>query len=193
VITQTCPHCNSARCKRFGTNRHPKSQQPRHDSSQRSPDRGGAPGANSQRGIARTLKVARLTIRNLRKKRCSCRGADRRRPDRAHVCPLQRTTSSSRPPQMGRDTQLVYPCHSLVTLSPWLWAAVSRQVGQVLGFVIGNRTDAMLALCWSDVPQDHRDKPVCTDHWGAYGRFFAGSQRHEAFDKGRGKTSHSAG
>ena len=51
--------------------------------------------------------------------------------------------------------------------SLWLWVAVSRLVGQVLGFVIGNRTDAMLALCWSDMPQDYRDKPVCTDHWGA--------------------------
>ncbi len=74
----------------------------------------------------------------------------------------------------------------------WLWVAVSRQVGQVLGFVIGNRTDAMLALCWSDVPQDYRDKPVCTDHWGAYGRFFSSGQ-HAACDKGSGKTSHSEG
>ena len=80
-----------------------------------------------------------------------------------------------------------------VTPSLWLWVAVSRQVGQVLGFVIGNRTDAMLALCWSDVPQDYRDKPVCTDRWGAYGRFFAGSQQHEACDKGGGKTNHSEG
>ena len=80
-----------------------------------------------------------------------------------------------------------------VTPSLWLWVAVSRQVGQVLGFVIGNRTDAMLALCWSDVPQDYRDKPVCTDRWGAYGRFFAGSQQHEACDKGSGKTNHSEG
>jgi len=80
-----------------------------------------------------------------------------------------------------------------VTPSLWLWIAVFRQVGQVLGFVIGNRTDAMLALCWSDVPQDYRDKPVCTDHWGAYGRFFAGSQQHEACNKGSGKTSYSEG
>ena len=50
----------------------------------------------------------------------------------------------------------------------------------------------MLALGWSDVPQDYRDKPVCTDHWGAYKRFFSSSQ-HEACDKGSGKTSHSEG
>jgi IS1 family transposase len=79
-----------------------------------------------------------------------------------------------------------------VTPALWLWVAVSRQVGQVLGFVIGNRTDAMLALCWSDVPPDYRDKPVCTDRWGAYARFFA-SWQHEACDKGSGKTSHSEG
>jgi len=79
-----------------------------------------------------------------------------------------------------------------VTPALWLWVAVSRQVGQVLGFVIGNRTDAMLALCWSDVPQDYRNKPICTDHWGAYGRFFSSNQ-HTACDKGSGKTSHSEG
>jgi hypothetical protein len=64
-------------------------------------------------------------------------------------------------------------------------------VGQVLGFALGERTDAMLALCWSDVPEDYRDKPVRTDHWGAYARFFASfpAGQHKACDKGSGETS----
>jgi hypothetical protein len=41
-----------------------------------------------------------------------------------------------------------------------LWIAVSRLVGQVLGFALGDRTDEMLALCWSDVPADYQDKPA---------------------------------
>jgi IS1 family transposase len=74
----------------------------------------------------------------------------------------------------------------------WLWIAVSRRVGQVLGFALGDRTDEMLTLCWSDVPQDYWDKPVRTDHWGAYARFFAAfpAGQHQACDKGSGETSH---
>jgi IS1 family transposase len=80
-----------------------------------------------------------------------------------------------------------------VRFSPplWLWIGVSRLVGQVLGFALGDRTDDMLALCWSDVPEDYRDKPVRTDHWGAYARFFASFPvgRHQSCDKGSGETS----
>jgi IS1 family transposase len=82
-----------------------------------------------------------------------------------------------------------------IRLSPslWLWTAVSRLVGQVLGFALGDRTDEMLSLCWSDVPADYRDKPVRTDHLGAYCRFFAfpcfSPGQHRACDKGSGETS----
>jgi IS1 family transposase len=65
-------------------------------------------------------------------------------------------------------------------------------VGQILGFVFGDRTDAMLPILWADVPVDYRDKPVYTDEWGAYARFFAKSQHHPS-KKGSGATSHSEG
>ncbi|WP_394796443.1 hypothetical protein [Armatimonas sp.] len=65
-----------------------------------------------------------------------------------------------------------------VTPSFWVWIAVSRLVGQVLGFVFGDRTDSMLPILWGDVPGDYRDKPVYTDKWGAYERFFPSWQRH---------------
>ena len=70
----------------------------------------------------------------------------------------------------------------------WLWTAISRKTGQVLGFSIGDRGDEMLRLAWADLPQDYRDKPVKTDHLDAYARFFPPEQ-HEACDKGSGKTS----
>lgn len=77
-----------------------------------------------------------------------------------------------------------------VRFSPalWLWIAVSRQVGQVLGLGLGDRSDALLQQTWATVPLDYRDKPVYTDHWSAYARFFAESQHH-ACDKGSGLTS----
>lgn len=81
-----------------------------------------------------------------------------------------------------------------IRLSPsfWVWVAVSRLVGQVLGFVFGDRTDAMLPLLWQDVPTDYRDKPVYTDQWGAYARLFPPAQHHPS-PKGSGATSHSEG
>lgn len=81
-----------------------------------------------------------------------------------------------------------------VRFSPglWLWIVVSRLVGQVLGFALGPHSDEMLALAWSDVPPDYRAKPVCTDFWSAYRRFFPAEQ-HTACDKGSGKTSHVEG
>ena len=75
-----------------------------------------------------------------------------------------------------------------VSPSLWLWTAVSRLVRQVVGFVIGDRTDPMLKLVWSDVPQDYRDKPVYSDYLGAYARFFPETQHHPC-DKGSGQTS----
>lgn len=72
----------------------------------------------------------------------------------------------------------------------WLWTAVSRAVGQVLGFSVGDRTDGELAWLWTDVGPSYQGAPVCTDGRGAYARFFsARGQAHEACDKGSGKTS----
>ena len=72
--------------------------------------------------------------------------------------------------------------------SLWLWTAVSRLVGQVLGCVIGDRSDAMLSIVWADVGSAYRDKPVFTDGLGAYSRFFTANQ-HTVCDKGSGLTS----
>ena len=83
VITQTCPHCKSTRCKRFGTNRSGsarcrcnqcnKTFTPKPNSRAMTEHKEAQIVAAlqeriSQRGIARTFKVARLTIRNIRKK-----------------------------------------------------------------------------------------------------------------------------
>ena len=63
-------------------------------------------------------------------------------------------------------------------------------MGQVLGFTVGDRSDLMLETVWNDVPADYRDKPIKTDHLGAYSRFFAAkAELHEGCDKGSGKTS----
>ena len=75
-----------------------------------------------------------------------------------------------------------------VRLSPslWLWTAVSRKIGQVLGFAFGRRDRATLSLCWSDVPADYKGKPVVTDGYAAYTGFFAPDQ-HRGIDKSNGE------
>ena len=75
-----------------------------------------------------------------------------------------------------------------LTPSLWLWIAISRQTGQVLGFALGQRDRASLALCWSDVPEDYQDLPVFTDGYGAYAGFFPPWQHHPS-EKGSGGTS----
>lgn len=70
----------------------------------------------------------------------------------------------------------------------WLWLAVSRKTRQVLSVALGDHTDRLLTWLWASLPTDYRDKPVYTDHWGAYSRFFCASQ-HQACDKGSGLTS----
>ena len=72
--------------------------------------------------------------------------------------------------------------------SLWLWVAVSRQVGQVLGFAFGPRDQETLALCWQDVSADYRDKPVVTDGLETYRSFFS-PQQHRSVLKGSGETS----
>ena len=74
----------------------------------------------------------------------------------------------------------------------WVWVIVSRQVGQVLGFMFGDRTDLMLKDAWSDVPADWQERSVFTDGWGAYARFFPSGQ-HTVCEKGSGGTSHAEG
>ena len=71
----------------------------------------------------------------------------------------------------------------------WLWIAVSRTLGVVLGFVLGDRSDAMLERLWhEEMPYAWKELPVCTDAWSAYGRVLP-AELHEICDKGSGKTS----
>lgn len=72
--------------------------------------------------------------------------------------------------------------------SLWLWLAVSRKLGQVLGFASGERDRSTLELCWSDLPHDYRKKPVVTDAFEAYCGFFP-QEQHRAVEKGSGETS----
>lgn len=70
----------------------------------------------------------------------------------------------------------------------WLWLAISRTTHQVVGYAFGDHTDAPLLAVWDLVAADYRQKPLCTDAWGAYSRLFPADQ-HTACEKGSGLTS----
>jgi IS1 family transposase len=68
----------------------------------------------------------------------------------------------------------------------WLWTAVSRYTGQLLAFVLGNRTWNNVAGLWSKIPQAWQRRLVYTDGYGAYAAFFSSWQHRpcEKFDGG---------
>jgi len=68
----------------------------------------------------------------------------------------------------------------------WLWTAVSRYTGQILAFVIGDRTWDNVARLWSRVPKPWQHRLVYTDGYEAYAAFFSAWQHRlcEKFDGG---------
>ena len=70
----------------------------------------------------------------------------------------------------------------------WLWTAVSRYTGQLLAFVLGNRTWDNVAGLWSKIPQAWQRRLVYTDGYGAYAAFFPCWQ-HRVCEKFDGGTS----
>ncbi len=67
-----------------------------------------------------------------------------------------------------------------------LWTAVSRYTGQILAFVIGDRTWDQIEDLWVRLPQAWRRRLVYTDGYGAYASFFSAWQHRqcEKFDGG---------
>ena len=68
----------------------------------------------------------------------------------------------------------------------WLWTAGSRYTGQLLAFVIGDRTWDNVARLWQRVPSSWQRRLVYTDGYGAYAAFFSPWQHRpcEKFDGG---------
>jgi len=68
----------------------------------------------------------------------------------------------------------------------WLWTAVSRYTGQLLAFVVGDRTWDNVARLWRRVPQAWQRRLVYTDGYGAYAAFFSPWQHRpcQKFDGG---------
>lgn len=74
----------------------------------------------------------------------------------------------------------------------WLWTAVSRYSGQLLAFVVGDRSENSLVQLWARVPERWRRRLVYTDGYAVYAAFFSPWQ-HRPCEKGDGGTNTAEG
>ena len=70
----------------------------------------------------------------------------------------------------------------------WLWTAVSRYTGQILAYVIGNRTYKQVENLYALLPERYQRRRVYSDGYGAYAAFFYPSE-HRVCAKFDGGTS----
>jgi IS1 family transposase len=72
----------------------------------------------------------------------------------------------------------------------WIWLAINRETGEIVGMAIGARTKATARKLWASLPAAYRQCAICyTDFWQAYVVILP-SKRHRARGKDSGETSY---
>ena len=72
----------------------------------------------------------------------------------------------------------------------WIWLAIDRETGDIVGVAIGARDKATALQLWESLPAVYRQCAVCyTDFWKSYESVLP-SKRHRQVAKSSGKTNH---
>lgn len=72
----------------------------------------------------------------------------------------------------------------------WVWLAIDRDTGEIVGMAIGDRSQATAEQLWNSLPGVYRQCAVSyTDFWEAYSIILP-SCRHRAVGKETGQTNH---
>jgi insertion element IS1 protein InsB len=72
----------------------------------------------------------------------------------------------------------------------WIWLAIDRATGQIVGFHIGGRGEEDAKKLWESLPPVYRQCAVCyTDFWHAYEKIIP-KYRHRSVGKETGQTCH---
>ncbi|MEG4342263.1 IS1 family transposase [Microcoleus sp. A003_D6] len=72
----------------------------------------------------------------------------------------------------------------------WVWLAMDREIREIIGVYIGDRSEEGAKQLWNSLPRVYRQCAVCyTDFWAAYACIFP-SLRHQPVGKDSGKTNH---
>jgi len=106
--------------------------------------------------------------------------------------------------EIPEDTGIVKPEKSRLTIETdemrsyvgdkdnkqWIWLAIDRNSGQIVGFHVGGRGRADAEKLWKSLPGVYRQCAVCySDYWEAYEKVFP-ECRHRAVGKETGQTNH---
>ena len=71
----------------------------------------------------------------------------------------------------------------------WLWTAICRRTGQIVAFVIGDRSEATCRRLWDAIPQVYQHCQSFSDFWKAYAKVFP-QATHQSVGKETGETAH---
>ena len=72
----------------------------------------------------------------------------------------------------------------------WVWAALDTDTRQVVGMVVGDRSEDTARRLWAALPAGYRDRAIaCTAFWSAY-LAAVPEERHAAAGKEAGLTNH---
>ena len=71
----------------------------------------------------------------------------------------------------------------------WLWTVMCRRTRQIVGFKIGDRSEATCLALWKSIPEAYRQGFHFSDMWHAYQNVLP-EEQHLAVGKETGETSH---
>ena len=72
----------------------------------------------------------------------------------------------------------------------WVWVALDRDTREVVGMVIGDRSESTARCLWDALPDAYQESAhFYTDFWAAY-RAAVPGDRHTPVGKGSGLTNH---
>jgi IS1 family transposase/transposase-like protein len=71
----------------------------------------------------------------------------------------------------------------------WLWTAICRRTGQIVAFVIADRSEETCRQLWQAIPQTYRSCHSFSDFWKAYAKVFP-KETHQSVGKETGETAH---
>jgi insertion element IS1 protein InsB len=71
----------------------------------------------------------------------------------------------------------------------WLWTAICRRTRQIVGYVIGDRSETTCRQLWQSIPDTYKHCFTYSDFWEAYANVFP-EESHQCVGKQSGQTNH---
>ena len=72
----------------------------------------------------------------------------------------------------------------------WIWQALDVETREIVGLVLGDRSEKTAQNLWESLPKVYRQCAVCYTDFGSANQEVLPSKRHKAVHKSSGKTSY---